>query len=135
MTPKCKVCGTWLVLDSGDDVIEMGKLYGRYDNDSVFWTCNACVHVSERIKPMNNVMSIGETVEHGGQKFVIVDIKHHATMDGVMLIMTAYDPNMADKEQQKQIKMDQTSQNMIEMLKKLTEGGGLDFGGFKLGGS
>lgn len=135
MTPKCKVCGTWLVLDSGDDVIEMGKLYGCYDKDSVVWTCNACAHVSERMKLMSNVMKIGEAVEHGGQKFVIVDVKHHATMDGVVLVVTAYDPDMANKEQQKQIKMDQTSQNIVDMLKKVTEGGGLDFGGFKLGGS
>lgn len=106
------------------------------------WVCNNCngvrTHTQAKVENMEkNTMNmrIGEGVEHGGQKFVIVDVKHHATMDGVMLIVTAYDPNMANKEQEKQIKMDQTSQNMIEMLKKLTEGGGLDFGGFKLGGS
>jgi hypothetical protein len=104
------------------------------------WICNNCNGWSmptktkiEKEEIMN--MKIGESVEHGGQKFVIVDIKHHATMDGVALVVTAYDPNMADKEQQKQIKMDQTSQNIVDMLKKVTEGGGLDFGGFKLGGS
>lgn len=79
-------------------------------------------------------IKIGDLLEHGGQQFVVIDIKHHATMDGVVLVLTAYDPSMADKEQQKQIKMDQTSQNIIDMLKKVTEGGGLDFGGFKLGG-
>lgn len=79
-------------------------------------------------------MRIGEAIEHGGERFVIVDIKHHETMDGKILYMTAYDPNMADKEQQKQIKMEQTSNQMIDMLKKITgEGGPLGGFGFKIG--
>lgn len=83
---------------------------------------------------MNKTIRIGEEIEHGGQRFVIVDVKHHATMDGVALVVTGYDPEMANKEQQKQIKMDQTSQNLIDIVKKMTEGGGFNLGGFHLGG-
>lgn len=79
-------------------------------------------------------IKIGETIEHGGQDFVVVDIKHHASMDGMALHILAYDPDMANKEQQKAIKIDQTNQNVIDMLKKLTEGGGLNLGGIGFGG-
>ena len=133
----CDKCGHVLISGNhveGEVVAARALGWGIVDEKYV---CRNCMFKLERTDKMEKStdIKIGETLQHGGQKFVIVDIKHHATMDGVMLIMTAYDPNMADKEQQKQIKMDQTSQNMIEMLKKLTEGGGLDFGGFKLGGS
>jgi len=79
------------------------------------------------------IIKIGETVEHGGQKFVVVDIKHNATMDGSILYLTAFDKDMADKEQQKAIKMEQTSNSVIDLVKKIAEqgGGGL---GFNIGG-
>lgn len=72
---------------------------------------------------------IGEVLEHGDQKFIIIDIKHQATMDGVVLILTAYDPSMADKEQQKAIKVDQISTQVIDFIKKATESGGFSIGG------
>lgn len=81
------------------------------------------------------IIKIGGTIEHGGQQFVVMDIKHQETMDGAVLYLIAYDPNMADKEQRKAIKMNQTSEQMIDMLKKLTGEGG-PFGGtgeFKIG--
>lgn len=74
------------------------------------------------------IIKIGEPLEHGGQKFVVVDIKHQSNMDGVVLIVTAYDPSMADKEQQKSIKVDQISNQVMDLVKKATEGG-FNFGG------
>jgi hypothetical protein len=75
---------------------------------------------------------IGEPLTHGGEKFVVVNIKHEQTMDGMILIITAFDPDMANKEQQKAIKVEQTQGQVIDMLKKITgEGGpfGINLGG------
>lgn len=77
---------------------------------------------------------IGETIEYGGERFVIVDIRQEQSMGGMTLDVRGYDPDMANREQQKAIKMDQTSNQMLEMIKKLTEGGGFDIGGMKFGG-
>ena len=99
-----------------------------WEQHSEYWVCGTCCGKT-KIKETGMKIKIGEAVEHGGQNFVVVEIKHHATMDGVMLNLIAYDPEMANKEQQKAIKMDQTSQNVIDMLKKITEGGGLNLGG------
>ena len=74
-------------------------------------------------------IKIGEDIEHGNQKFIIVDIKHHVTMDESVLVVMAYDPNMADKEQQKSIKVEQIGVQVMDFVKKLTEGGGFSQGG------
>ena len=73
-------------------------------------------------------IKIGEPLEHGGQKFVIINIKHESTMDGCVLVVTAFDPDMANKEQQKSIKVDQISNQVMDLVKKATEGG-FNFGG------
>jgi len=77
-------------------------------------------------------IKIGAPIEHGGERFVIVNIKHEQTMDGMVLIMTAFDPDMASREQGKAIKVEQTQSQVIDMLKKITgEGGpfGINLGG------
>lgn len=77
-------------------------------------------------------IKIGCGIEHGGERFVVVNIKHEQTMDGMILIITAFDPDMANKEQQKAIKVEQTQGQVIDMLKKITgEGGpfGINLGG------
>lgn len=79
------------------------------------------------------IIKIGESIEHGGQKFVVVDIKHNATMDGTVLYLTAFDPAMADKEQQKGIKIEQTQTSVIDLIKKIAEQGGGNLG-FNIGG-
>lgn len=80
-------------------------------------------------------MKIGAEVEHGNEKFIIVNIKHEQTMDGMILQVSCYDPDMANKEQQKAIKVEQTQQQVIDMLKKVTgEGGPLGNMGFGIGG-
>jgi len=81
------------------------------------------------------IVKIGETIEHGGEKFVVVDIKHNETMDGMVLYLTAFDPHMADKEQHKAIKIEQTQAQIVDMLKKMTgEGGPLGGIGLSIGG-
>jgi hypothetical protein len=80
------------------------------------------------------IVKIGCALEHGGEKFVVVNIKQEETMDGMVLIITGFDPEMANKEQGKAIKMEQTSNQVLEMVKKLTEGGGTGFGGINFGG-
>jgi len=80
-------------------------------------------------------IKIGETIEHGGERFVVVNIQHEETMEGMILVVRAFDPDMANKEQQKAMKMEQTQHQVIEMLRKMTgEGGPLGGIGFGMGG-
>ena len=75
-------------------------------------------------------IKIGAPIEHGGEKFVVVNVKHEQTMDGMVLIITAFDPDMASREQGKAIKVEQTQTQVIDMLKKITgEGGPFNLGG------
>lgn len=78
------------------------------------------------------IIKIGGAIEHGGEKFVVVNVKHEETPSGMILIVTAFDPEMANQEQQKAIKVEQTQGQVIDMLKKITgEGGpfGINLGG------
>jgi hypothetical protein len=80
-------------------------------------------------------IAIGSMIEHGGEKFVVVDIKHQVTADGAVLYLTGFDPEMAKQERQKSINMEQTQHQIVEMLKKMTgEGGPLGGIGFGIGG-
>jgi len=80
-------------------------------------------------------IKIGEIIEHGGERFVVVNIQHEETMEGMILVVRAFDPDMANKEQQKAMKMEQTQHQVIEMLRKMTgEGGPLGGIGFGMGG-
>ena len=81
------------------------------------------------------IIKIGCPIEHGGEKFVVVNIKHEQTMDGMILQVTAFDPDMANKEQQKAIKVEQTQNQLVDVLKKMTgEGGPLGGIGVGIGG-
>lgn len=77
-------------------------------------------------------IKIGDRLGHGGEEFVIVDIRHDEHIEGKSLMIRALDPAMANEEQEKQIKMEQTGKNMIDLLRKLTEGGGFNIGGIQL---
>ena len=79
---------------------------------------------------------VGDSIIHKNCEFVIVDIRCDEGMDGAELFIRAFDPNKADIEQQKKMKMDQTSNNFLDMLKKLSEGGGPEglMRGFGMGG-
>jgi hypothetical protein len=81
---------------------------------------------------MDKIIKIGEEIEHGGQKFVVIDIKHQATADGAVLQVLGYDPEMASRQQHKAIKVEQTQEQIIDMLKRLTGEGGI--GGVNFGG-
>jgi hypothetical protein len=81
------------------------------------------------------IVKIGCEMEHGGERFVVVNINHEQTMDGKILLIRAFDPDMADKEQQKAMNVEQTQHQIVDMLKKMTgEGGPLGGIGFGLGG-
>lgn len=115
---RCSKCGSQVSNRVTTDLVVMGYV-----------ECVDCIKGGE----MNT--KIGDTVEHGGEKFTVVDIKHHQTIDGKVLYLTAYDPDLANKMQQDQIKAKQTGENFLDMLRKLSEGGkGFDLGGFHLGG-
>jgi biotin synthase-related radical SAM superfamily protein len=74
---------------------------------------------------------IGTVIEHGTTRFVVVDIKHNVTADGAVLQLVAFDPEMAKQERQKAITMEQTGNSIMELVKKVVEGGGI--GGFSKG--
>jgi len=81
------------------------------------------------------IIKIGAPIEHGGERFVVVNIKHEQTMDGMILQVSCFDPDMASREQGKAIKVEQTQTQVIDMLKKITgEGGPLGGIGFGIGG-
>ena len=75
------------------------------------------------------VIKIGDRIQHGGETFVVTNIRHEQALGGMALFIQAVDPEMADHEQQKQMKVDQVNQNIIETLRRAFEqGGGGQFG-------
>jgi len=73
---------------------------------------------------------VGDTIIHCNRIFTIVDINCEEHVDGMIFTLRAFDPDMALREQQKTINMDQTKNQVLEMIKKMTEGGhgGIGFG-------
>lgn len=66
----------------------------------------------------------GDTIIHCNRQFTIVHICIEECMDGMVLMVRAFDPEMADREQQKAISVDQTKNRVLDIIKKMTEGGG-----------
>jgi hypothetical protein len=79
---------------------------------------------------------VGDRIIHKNCEYVIVDVRCDEGMDGAEIFIRAYDPNKADVEQQKRMKMEATTNNFLEMFKKLSEGGGPGgiMGQFGIGG-
>lgn len=75
----------------------------------------------------------GDTIIHCNRQFTIVNIMCEEHVDGMVLSIRAFDPDMANREQQKAINMDQTKDQVMNMIKKMAEGGGGTLG-FGLGG-
>jgi hypothetical protein len=74
-------------------------------------------------------IKIGDKVTHGGETFVIINIKHEEAVEGMGLLIQCVDPEMADHEQQKKMKADQVSQGIMDLIKKtLEKGDGGNFG-------
>jgi Na+-translocating ferredoxin:NAD+ oxidoreductase RnfC subunit len=74
---------------------------------------------------------VGDSIIHCNGEFTIVDIKREETSEGMKIWIVAIDPDMADREQQKQIAQDQIGERITELIKKLAEkgiGGLGDFG-------
>lgn len=80
------------------------------------------------------IVNIGEQIEFGGAKFIIVKVNRDDNMDGKVLCITGFDPDMANKEQQKQIKTDQIQETLVDTLNKLLKKGGEGGFGINLGG-
>lgn len=79
---------------------------------------------------MNLNIKVGDKIMHGGESFVIINIKHEEAMEGMGMTIHCVDPEMANLEQQKKIKADQVSNGVMDMLRKLLEkgeGGNLGF--------
>lgn len=79
------------------------------------------------------MVKIGEEIEFGGEKFVIVKIVRDDTSSGKVLYVTAYDADTANKEQENQIKADQMKDGLVETISKLLKDGKGGFG-MNLGG-
>ena len=71
---------------------------------------------------------VGDSIIHCNREFTSVNITCEEHVDGVVLAIRAFDPDMASREQQKAITMEQTKNQMVEMIKKMTEGGGGNMG-------
>ena len=88
-----------------------------------------------RDREKNLGVHIGDSIIHKSCEFVIVEMRCDESMDGTELLIRAYNPDRAAVEQQKKIKVDQTAGNLLDMLRKLSEGGGEGLmGKFSIGG-
>lgn len=81
---------------------------------------------------------IGTEIEFGGEKFQVVNIRREDTTEGKVVYLAAYDPTMADREQQTRMKMSQTGEGLVDILKNMIEkgkrgdlGGGMSIGGLQ----
>ena len=84
-------------------------------------------------KNENIGIRVGDSIIHCNREFTIVNIACEEHVDGMVLSIRAFDPDMANREQQKAISMDQTKDQVLSMIKKMAEGGGGTMG-FGLGG-
>lgn len=80
------------------------------------------------------IIKVGDIVEHLGTQFVIVGIRRTEHIDGISLSMSAFDKEKADREQHKQIKMEETREGVIDMLGRFTKGEEPGSFGFGIGG-
>lgn len=87
--------------------------------------------MSNEQRPMG--LRVGDTLIHCERVFTIVNINCEEHVDGMVLQIRAFDPDMANREQQKAINAEQAKDQMIEMIKKMTEGGPGGIG-FNIGG-
>lgn len=78
---------------------------------------------------------VGDSIIHCNRIFTIVNIGCEEQVEGMVLSLRAFDPDMATREQEKAIKVEQTQNQVVDMLKKITgEGGALGNAGFNIGG-
>jgi len=71
---------------------------------------------------------VGDSIIHCDREFTIVNITCEEHVDGMILSIRAFDPDMASREQQKAISAEQAKNQVVEMIKKMTEGGGGNIG-------
>jgi len=84
----------------------------------------------------NNLgVRVGDSIVHCNRIFTIVNIGCEEQVEGMVLSIRAFDPDMATREQEKAIKVEQTHNQVVDMLRKITgEGGPLGSVGFNIGG-
>ena len=75
---------------------------------------------------------VGDNIIHCNSGFTIVDIRREEMPEGMRIVIVAIDPDMADREQRKQIEGEQIGNKITELVKKLADKGleGIDIGGF-----
>ena len=76
-------------------------------------------------------IKIGDKLSHGGQDFIVINIKHEAAMEGYGLLIQCVDPETADHMQQNTMKTNQVNDNLLNVVKKVLEKG--NQGGFGIG--
>lgn len=77
---------------------------------------------------------VGDSIIHCNGEFTIVNIQREETPEGMRLYIVAIDPDMADKEQRRQIEGEQIGNKITELVKKVAEKGLGGLGGFSVGG-
>lgn len=68
-------------------------------------------------------LRVGDTIIHCNETFTIVNIQRNETSEGKHIVISAVDPEMADKGQQRQIIHDQVGDKIMELMKKLADKG------------
>lgn len=96
---------------------------GVYDEES-----NKGEDMMDREKNLG--VRVGDSIIHCNRQFTIVHIQCEEQVEGMVLSIRAYDPDMANKIHQKTITAEQTGNQIMDMIRKMTEGGpgGLSFG-------
>jgi hypothetical protein len=84
-------------------------------------------------KEKNLGVRVGDTIIHCNRSFTIVNIQCEEQVEGMVLAVRAYDPDMASKIHQKTIVAEQTGNQVMDMIRKITEGGPGNMG-FNIGG-
>ena len=87
--------------------------------------------MSDREKNLG--VRVGDTIVHCNRQFTIVSIQCEEQVEGMVLAIRAYDPDMASKIQHKTIVAEQTGNQVMDMIRKIAEGGPGNMG-FNIGG-
>jgi hypothetical protein len=75
-------------------------------------------------------LKFGTVIKLLNEEFVITNIDRKESTEGVVVYIRAVDKDLANSEQEQQIKMKQTQNQIVDMLRKMTggEGGNIGFG-------
>jgi translation elongation factor EF-Ts len=78
-------------------------------------------------------LKVGDSVIHCDRMFTITNMRCDECAEGIVLHIRACDPDMANREQQSALNVEQTKEQLMETLRKLMGEGGHGGMGFGIG--